>query len=107
MEKDIDLTIIEIENLAAKIKKGTATLLDYEKHEKLLLENGFNEFEVREDMLKYGFTNFEDYLEARKAPADKQQQKVVNVYIVAFFLALGLVAILLRTKKTVRASTNF
>ena len=99
MEKNIDQIIFEIETLSSKIKNGTATLLDYKQYECLLLNNGFNELEVRSDMLKYRFTNYEDYLKARNAPADKRQEKEVGVYIVASLLALGLVAIYLLLKK--------
>lgn len=90
IKKDID----ELNDLSFKIRKGTATIFDYKRHEELILKHKLASIqEIRESMLQYGFSNYEDYVKAREKPADRQQKKIVNVYVAAGIVAVGLLAI--------------
>lgn len=81
--------INEIEIISQKIDKNKAVLEDYEKYESLLLQAGIEKDEITGSMRRYGFQNYKEYLEAREKPLNKEENKVVNVRIVAALVVMS------------------
>ena len=101
MNQTFDVTLQEVKEiqlLSDKIDIGTAELKDYLRHEELLVKAGYNILDIRKKMYQYGYMNYEDYLEARKNPIDRQQKKAVSIYVVAGIVAFSIYAVYQITK---------
>ncbi len=95
MIKEIEKSKVqEIESLADKIDKGTASLQDYQRYEGLLLEVGFTEDDVRAKMRQNGFRSYEEYLKAREKASTYEQKRITDAIIVASLVALSMAILL-------------
>lgn len=86
------VAINELELLSQKIEKNTATLDDYKRYEKLLLNGGLSHNYIFSYLNRAGFQTWEEFITARQKKEDNKDKEAL---VVGGLVGLGLGLLLL------------
>ena len=77
----------ELESLRERIRSNSASLLDYERYESILLDNGLSSSQIHANLEAAGLSSWEEFVEAR---SQKVRGNKVEAGVIGGLLGLGL-----------------